>query len=142
MAKTKRPEPIARFPVYAVKSRLHFTVQVWPSQRALIRYRRSQGLSSARCEAATLTFDEWYESGRKTPCLGEINLNIRKIWMEVIAHESLHATAAILRRLRFKFDGMNNDPTSERLDTEEAVAFILGRFAAELHYKLAKRKLL
>jgi hypothetical protein len=141
-ANARKDEPVARFKVYAIGSRLHFRVQVWASQRALIRHRVSQGYSSARCEGATCSFDEWYASGRKTPCLGEINLNGRKLWMEVLTHEALHATAAILRRIHFKFDAMNNDPVGEGLDTEEAVALILGRFAAELHYKLAKRKLI
>jgi hypothetical protein len=142
--KPKPPVPVARFRVYAHKSTLYYIVQVWATKKDMHANRAANGLPRTECDAHTYSFDEWTKKGgRKTPLVGEMNFYARGLFMEGIAHESTHAIASILRRLRFDFSPMNDDDAKPKrgISSEELVALLIGRFAAQLHFKLRKYKL-
>lgn len=141
--RSKPPEPLARFRVYAHKSCLYYVVQVWATKKDMHANRAANGLPRTECDAHTYSFDEWTKKGgRKRPIVGEINFHARALFIEAITHETTHAVASILRRLRFDFSPMNDDPKPKRgVTAEEVVAILNGRFAAQLFFKLRKHKL-
>lgn len=142
----KKVKPLARFRVYAWKSSLYFMVYVWRTKKHMLDNRVKLGLPRLRdCDAHVLSYDVFRcrkgQRDRKLPIVGEIHFYKSCLGTEAITHESFHATASLLRRLKFDFTGLNNEGLSSTMrgnvmDKEEVVAEVQGKLAREIVTKL------
>lgn len=150
--KRQTVKPLARFRVYAWKSSLYFMVHIWATKRDMLDNRVRLGLPRLRdCDAHVFSYDVFRESKgkrwRKLPIVGEIHFYKSRLGTEAITHESFHATASLLRRLKFDFTDLNNEGLtatmrSKSMDKEEVVAHIQGRLARAIVTKLYDLKLI
>lgn len=152
MSRKRKLKPIARFRVYAWKSSLYFMVHVWRTKKEMLDNRVALGLPRLRdCDAHVFSYDAFsVQKGRrdrKLPIVGEIHFYKSCLGTEAITHESFHATASLLRRLKFDFSGLNNEGLtatmrSKSMDKEEVVAEVQGRLARAIVTKLYDLKML
>lgn len=103
------------------------------------------------CQAHVFTYDVWsvYKGKRdqKRPILGEMHFHQKRLGTEVVTHESFHATAHLMRRLRFNFARINDDEIDSRSmnrkdEGEELVARVQGKLARAIVEQFYRRKLL
>jgi hypothetical protein len=148
----RKLKPIARFRVYAWKSSLYFMVHIWRTKKDMLDNRVSLGLPRLRdCDAHVFSYDVFRcrkgQRDRKLPIVGDIHFYKSCLGTEAITHESFHATASLLRRLKFDFTGLNNEGVASTMrnkliDKEEVVAKVQGKLAREIVTKLYNLKLI
>lgn len=144
----KKPfKPLVRFRVYPWKCSLYYLVMVWRTQKEMLDYRVSMSLPRLRdCQAHVLSYD-LLRNGKKMPILGEIHFHRRRLGTEVITHETFHATAALMRRLKFDFASLSENTFNSKTmrdegDREELVALVQGKLARTIVNRLYDLKLL
>lgn len=107
--------------------------------------RPTLGLTRSSCDAHTFSYDQYTDKSRKRklPIVGEIHFHQRKLLadagVEAVAHETFHAVAALLRRLKFDFGHVNEEGMQRpKPDHEEIVADTHGKMARSIMLRLHK----
>lgn len=142
---TQKLIPLKKFRVYLDNSSLYFLVHIWRTKKELVGYRKQQKLKrNYDVTAFTYSYDllkinRKTKQARKLPIVGELHFHKSRLGTEVIIHETSHAINSTLRRLKFNFEKLNKEPDN---DSEELMAYLLGKFSSNLVYKLYKLKML
>ena len=145
--KNKKIAPIVKFRIYAWKSKtLYFHVYIWPRLKDIRnKYDKyNDGGSYSLMAFVHPVVKVKYKDKTKTkyrtkPICGEIHLCVKELGMEIITHESTHATMTLLRRLKFDFSKLDiNNSGNKYMNNEELVAYCVGHFAKQIVYRIYK----
>lgn len=120
-------------------------VYVWKTKRELIAQRRANHLRPLHCDAFVYSYDQVIvrkgRPNRKRPIVGEIHFQQAKLGTEAITHESVHAAASLLGRLKFNFADLNKRD-GPRNNGEELLARVTGKLARRIVAKFYDLKVI
>jgi len=98
-----------RFRLYPENRSLYFHVYVWPDKRSMLKgIRAIRGSAYARKEKVAVAVCSSFND-RKDPCCGEIFCYGNCLDIEIVSHETLHATLGWARRIGLPLKAAGSD---------------------------------
>lgn len=142
---------IAYFRVYPEpkRSRLHFKVRIFTSQRAMREYLRASELPRSLGRYGRAMCSTWDrvtvgKTMRKHPEMGEMVFPVSHLGMEAIAHECTHAALGWAKRIALNpvVDGVPSRLGSRACAVdEERFCYALGQMGRQISSQIWKRGL-